>query len=61
MDQASSIMDKDMVGSIRKTYDDCFLACMQIAKDTRNIWVALVAQNCAIAIAHKKEKLNVGT
>lgn len=36
-------------------YNSCWRLCMSIAKETRNVWVALVAQNCAIAIAHERD------
>lgn len=54
MEQRPLGVDKELVVA---AYDVCFQECMKVAKDTRNIWVALVAQNCAIAIAHQKEKV----
>ena len=39
----------------RAIFSTCWRLCMNIAKETRNVWVALVAQNCAIAIAKEEE------
>jgi hypothetical protein len=40
----------------REAYRTCWQICMSVAKETRKVWVAMVAQNCAIAIAHEGEK-----